>query len=76
MAEILDEIEVHTASDLAEAVHQKLKGGIVADAPPEADRALESVRPLPGWVRMTVILGGSALLWAAIIGGVSWLLAR
>ncbi|CAN7416447.1 hypothetical protein LJR225_002668 [Phenylobacterium sp. LjRoot225] len=76
MAEILDKFEVHTASDLAHSVHRKLKGGIVADAPPEADRVLESVRPLPGWARVAVVVGLSMALWGGIIGGVWWLIAR
>lgn len=76
MAEFLDKIEVHPASDLAQTVHRKLKDGVVVDAPAEADHVLSSVHPLPGWVRVAVIVGSSAALWSAIIGGVWWLVAH
>lgn len=76
MAEILDKFEVHTASDLARAVHRKLQDGIVADAPPDADRIQASVAPWPAWLAITLILGASLLLWAAIIGAVWWLAGR
>ena len=75
MVEILDKIEVHSAPDLARSIHRKLKNQIVADAPADADRVLATVAPLPGWMRMAVILGASLMLWAAIIGGVWWLIA-
>jgi hypothetical protein len=76
VAETLDKIEVHTASDLARAARRKLKSGIVADAPADADHALASVRPLPRWMRIAILLGVSIMLWAAIIGGAWWLIAR
>lgn len=75
MIEFLDKMEVHAPSDFAQAARRKLTGAIVVDAPPEADRVRDSVRPWPAWVRLVVVLSAAMALWAGVIAGVWWLIA-
>jgi hypothetical protein len=68
-------MEGHAPSDLRRAVHRKLTGAVVVDAPPEADRVLESVRPWSGRVRIVLLLSAPLALWAGLIAGVWRLIA-
>lgn len=55
-------------------VPDALRDQIVADAPADADKVLASIPVLPGWLRVTIIVGSSLGLWTLLICAVRALL--
>lgn len=51
-------------------------GGLVCDAPADADEVLAAIPVWPRWIGLALALGVSLLLWAAIIWSVGWAIGR
>lgn len=49
-------------------------GGLVGDAPPDADAVLASIRVWPRWLGALLAAGASGALWGGIVVGVRWAL--
>ena len=46
---------------------QASSGGLICDAPADADEVLATIAVWPRWIGLTLALGASGLMWAGIV---------
>ncbi|CAN7638662.1 hypothetical protein LJR225_004953 [Phenylobacterium sp. LjRoot225] len=66
--------DYEASKPLVDGATERLRDQIVGDAPADADEVLSQIPVLPGWLRVSIIVGSAAGLWAALICGVRALL--
>ena len=67
--------DYEASKPLVDGVVEGLRDQIVGDAPADADEVLAQIPVLPGWLRVSVIVGSTVGLWALLIWGARALLA-